>query len=349
MPGLRVGPRVFLSPPEGGAGFRQCHAASLALLPTGELLAAFFGGTKEGAGDCAIWLAHCTHGLWQAPRRILAEPGMPHWNPVLHADGARLLLFYKAGGTVHSWQTRVAVSTDRGISWGAPRELVPDDPMPRGPVKNKLLVLADGAWLAPGSVEDARHWDAFVDRSADRGASWTLSPIPLSHGHPASTGGGTPWQGLAANRLWESDPARAFAWDGVIQPSLWESMPGCVHALLRSTRGVAYRSDSADGGLTWSAACPTPLANNNSGLDLARRSDGTLVLACNPVSGNWSARTPLVLMTSTDNGASWQQAAILEDADGEFSYPAIIPTPDGGLHVAYTWNRAAIAWRAITR
>lgn len=344
---LAAGPRIFLSPPSGGAGFAQCHAASIAAYADGSLRVAFFAGSKEGAADTAIWLARGDGTTWQAPRPILAEAGLAHWNPVLHADGTRLLLFYKTGASVHDWRTRLAVSEDGGARWSAPRALIAGDPRPRGPVKNKLLVLADGTWLAPGSTEDARHWDAFVDRSDDRGASWQLAPIPIVHRPPAAPGSDL-WQGLAQDALWESDPARAFAWDGVIQPSLWESAPGIVHALMRSTRGAIYRSDSRDGGRSWCAAYPTSLANNNSGLDLARLADGLLVLACNPVAGNWRARSPLVLLTSRDNGETWQQAAVLEEEDGEFSYPAIIPAADGGgLHIAYTWNRKAIVWRGI--
>ncbi len=344
---LVVGPRAFLSPPGGGAGFRECHAATLAMLPDGSLIAAFFAGTREGAADTAIWIARRGGRAWQPPRRGIAEPGVAHWNPVLHADAARLLLFHKTGPTVHAWTTRLAVSTDAGATWSAPRPLVAGDATPRGPAKNKLLVASDGAWLAPGSTEDPRHWDAFIDRSTDHGETWALAPIPLTHRTPAAPGDGL-WRGLEAGALWENDPARAFAWDGVIQPTLWESAPGTVHALMRSTRGTIQRSDSLDGGRSWSAAYPTALANNNSGLDLARLADGTLVLACNPVAGNWRARTPLALLLSADNGETWREEAVVEDADGEFSYPALIPAPDGAtLHIAYTWNRRAIVHRAI--
>ena len=344
---LAAGSRHFLSPPGGGAGFRQCHAATLAILPDGSLLAAFFAGTKEGAPDTAIWTTRGGGENWQPPRRAIAKPGVAHWNPVLHADGDRLLLFHKTGPTVHDWTTRLAISADAGASWSSPRPLVGGDAMPRGPARNKLLAASDGTWLAPGSIEDATHWDAFIDRSTDRGETWTLAPIPLTHRTPAAPGQGL-WHGLAAGALWESDPIRAFAWDGVIQPTLWESAPGTIHALMRSTRGAVHRSDSTDGGRTWSAACPTRLPNNNSGLDLARLADGTLVLACNPVAGNWRARTPLALLLSADNGETWRQEAVLEDEDGEFSYPALITSPDGtGLHIAYTWNRRAIVHRAV--
>jgi predicted neuraminidase len=111
--------------------------------------------------------------------------------------------------------------------------------------------------------------------------------------------------------------------------------------LLRSTRGRIYRSDSADDGRSWSAAAATSMPNNNSGLDLARLADGRLVLACNPIEGNWGRRSPLTLFGSADNGTTFAPLYELESGDGEFSYPAVI-APADGVHVTYTWNRTNI-------
>jgi predicted neuraminidase len=327
--------------PDGRAPFGNCHASTIVELPGDDLLVAYFAGRREGEGDVAIWLSRCAGGRWAAPVRAFAEDGLAHWNPVLHAEGALVWLFYKVGPTVHEWTTRVAVSEDAGRTWSPPRPLVPGDAAPRGPVKNKLIVLASGDWLAPGSVETNRTWDAFVDRSADRGATWRRSDVPIVHTEGGGSGAGGVWQGLRDAALWETDLDRVFRWDGVIQPSLWESAPGHVHMLLRSTRGRIYRSDSADAGLTWCAAYATALPNNNSGLDLARLADGRLVLACNPIEGNWGRRSPLSLLGSADNGESWEKLLDLEDADGEFSYPAVI-AGEGGVRVTYTWNRRTI-------
>lgn len=85
---------------------------------------------------------------------------------------------------------------------------------------------------------------------------------------------------------------------GVIQPTLWQSSGADVHALLRSDTGHVYRADSADGGKTWGPARRSGLPNNNSGLDVARLADGTLVLAYNPTAGEWAARYPLRLAIS---------------------------------------------------
>ena len=165
--------------------------------------------------------------------------------------------------------------------------------------------------------------------------------MPFAHQRNPGAGGASVWTGLAANALWETSLDRVFRWDGVIQPTLWESAPGQVHMLLRSTRGRVFRSDSADGGRSWCAAYPTALPNNNSGLDLARLPGGRLVLAFNPVEGNWGRRYPISLAWSDDNGQTWDVLCDLETEDGEFSYPAVLAA-EGELHVTYTWNRTNI-------
>jgi predicted neuraminidase len=57
---------------------------------------------------------------------------------------------------------------------------------------------------------------------------------------------------------------------------------------------------------------------------------------------NWGPRTPLCLALSEDEGRSWQEELRLEQGPGEYSYPAIIQTSDGRLHVTYTWRRERI-------
>lgn len=333
--------------PHDHAYFEQCHASTLVTLSDGVPLVGYFAGMKEGSGDTAIWLSRRTAQGWEAPQRVIAEPGLAHWNPVLHQHAGRLGLFYKVGPDVHHWATRVTVSDDEGVTWSRPVALVGQDPLPRGPVKNKLLVMSNGEWLAPGSIEDDRHWDAFVDISADNGQNWQSHNVPLLHITPAAGEQDQLWQGLQQNALWETELHRVFQWDGVIQPTAWESAPGKIHLLMRSTRGFLYRSDSDDYGRHWSQAYATTVPNNNSGIDVVRLSDGTLVLACNPIGNNWGQRTPLSLLVSYDNGAHWETEQVIEHEDGEFSYPALIVN-DNQLCLTYTWNRKNIVYCALT-
>lgn len=254
-------------------------------------------------------------------------------------DNGELILFYKVGRLLKDWYTLFKVSQDQGRTWSEPVELVAGDRGGRGPVRNKLIVLADGTWLAPGSTEDG-IWQAFVDRSEDQGGHWTKSGgIRIPDIDYSSI------QAVTDSDIPVSE--QSFAGRGVIQPALWESEPGKVHMLLRSTEGFIYRSDSADGGRTWCDAYPTSLPNNNSGIDLVKLDNGMLVLVCNPVGVNWGPRTPLVFMVSKDNGRSWSCEFILEDEEGEFSYPAMI-AQGNHLYLTYTWKRESIAFRKIS-
>jgi predicted neuraminidase len=299
--------------------FRSCHAATLMAFPEGGLIAAWFGGTAEGDPDVDIWFARREGGIWSVPERAAGMTGIAHWNPVLfQGDCGEVHLYYKIGPTIPEWVTMRTISRDQGRTWSEPVPLAEGDIGGRGPVRNKPIVLGDGTWLAPASVETAERWDAFTDLSADGGKTWIKSAmVPLDH---ASLRG-----------------------KGIIQPTLWESGPNRVHMLLRSTEGYIYRSDSIDNGRTWCAAYPTSLPNNNSGIDLVKLNNNALVLVHNPVMGNWAARTPLVCSVSEDNGLTWEERFVLEDEPGEYSYPAIVAVGNRTCLV-YTWRRERIAF-----
>ncbi len=320
--------------------FASCHASTLVSLADGTVLAAWFGGTRESADDVAIWLSVRSSGIWSAPEEAADEEGLPHWNPVLFSpDGRRVFLYYKVGKTIPNWETRVMESPDGGRTWTEPRPLVPGDRGGRGPVRNKPIVLHDGTWLAPASVETNEYWDAFVDISTDHDASWGMSgwvPLPQKRNLSQEKRVSPPNPPLV--------PESSFAGRGVIQPTLWESQPQHVHMLLRSTAGWVYRSDSTDGGRNWCAAYPTELPNNNSGIDVVQTEPGCLVLVYNPIGSNWGERTPLSMAVSMDNGQIWQNAFVLEDDPGEYSYPAIVSPAGDRVLITYTWRRERIAF-----
>jgi predicted neuraminidase len=52
-------------------------------------------------------------------------------------------------------------------------------------------------------------------------------------------------------------------------------------------------------------------------------------------------RSPLNVALSRD-GIAWSRVVVLESDPGEYSYPAVIQTADGLVHVTYTWKRERI-------
>jgi predicted neuraminidase len=310
----------LLFPP--GTIIPQCHASTVAALADGRLAAAWFAGSAEGAPDTAIRGALFADGQWSVPQRWFRVSEEAHWNPVLGiAPDGRLHIWFKVGRDCAQWRTWHALSPDGGETWSTAEPFLPDDVLARGPVRCPPIITTRGTWLAGGSEEqrpdaDGRRWWPFIERSSDGGRRWTATPIRLISTAPAGTGG--------------------------IQPTLWESSAG-IHCLLRTGLGHLYRSDSADDGQSWCPAYPTALPNNNSGVAVAALGDGRLLLAWNPVSGDWGARTPLRLSLSDDNGQTWRTLRDLAEGFGEFSYPAIAVGSDC-LTVTWTDRRQTIGW-----
>lgn len=293
------------------APFAQCHASTIAETASG-LVAAWFGGTAEGHPDVGIWLSRRDKSVWSPPFEVVSSRSSGKgrqacWNPVLVCPaGGPLLLFYKLGPSPSRWQGMMTASEDGGLTWAEPRGL-PNGMI--GPVKNHPLEFLDGSLLC-GSSTEKEGWRVHFETTADKGRTWRRTP-PINDGRDV----------------------------GLIQPALLRSGTEGVISLMRSTAGRIYFARSGDRGATWSNPEPLDLPNPNSGIDAVTLRDGRHVLVYNPVS---AGRSPLAMVLSQD-GRRWKQSLILEDERGaEFSYPAVIQTADGMVHVTYTWKRLRI-------
>jgi predicted neuraminidase len=302
------------------AAFPSCHASTILETSPGRFIAAWFGGTAEGNKDVAIWLSRRNGSAWSAPEKIAEEPGQPCWNPVLFRERETrdVLLFYKAGPSPQTWSGFYKRSRDAGETFSE-SYILPAGLL--GPIKNKPVQLEDGTILAPTSNESYKTWACWIERSGDRGRSWTRQG-PIVH------------------------PDNPY---GIIQPSILQRRDGSLFMLTRS-RGIGQicMSTSRDGGITWSPATAVEaLPNPNSGIDAVTLRDGRHALVYNPTH---QGRTPLALAISSDDGATWKNIVTLEDEPGEYSYPAIIQGSDDSLHITYTWKRQRIRhqWFALS-
>ncbi len=306
----------------GKAAFAQCHASTIAEGPQG-LVAAWFGGTREGHRDVGIWLARKINGRWTEPVEVAngLQPGtgkatperFPCWNPVLFQPRqGPLLLFYKVGRSPRVWWTMLMSSTDGGRTWSTPRRL-PEGQL--GPVRNAPIQLPDGTLLCGASTEN-NGWKVHFERSPDLGKSWS--------------------------RTGPVNDTRTF---GVIQPTFLTYPDGRIQALCRSRQSVIVETWSTDGGKTWSTMSATRLPNPNSAIHGVTLQDGRHLLIYNhTIDGGKSPRDREMLnvAVSTD-GKDWKQVLVLErEPNCEFSYPFVIQSRDGLVHVTYTWKRRRI-------
>lgn len=146
----------------------------------------------------------------------------------------------------------------------------------------------------------------------------------------------TPDNGLT----WERTPFLNGKEIRAIQPAILLHKEGLLQMLCRSTGSKILSSFSEDNGRTWSELTATTLPNPNSGIDAVTLSNGKHLLVYNhQVKGR-----NILNVAISDDGAIWKAAALLENEtdNSEFSYPAVIQTSDGMIHITYTWNRKLI-------
>ena len=301
--------------------FASAHASTIADSGKG-LVAAWFGGTREGASDVGIWVSRQTNGRWTQPVEVATgqqADGTRHpcWNPVLfQMPDKSLTLFYKVGPSPQTWWGMRRTSRDGGETWSDGRRL-PDGIL--GPIKNKPVRLPDGTIVSPASTETLEKpskWRVHFERSTDGGATWSVVRPPDRPDAP---------------------PIDA------IQPSILIHPKGRLQAVGRTRSQRVFETWSDDGGKTWSAVTLTVLPNPSAGTDAVTLADGRHLIVYNHTA---TERTPLNIALSRD-GKQWEAGVILESEPGEYSYPAVIQTADGLVHVTYTWKRLRIKHAVI--
>lgn len=293
------------------APFPECHASTIAETPAG-LVISWFGGTKEGNQDVGIWLSRFEEGKWTPPVEVAngvesESKRFPCWNPVLfQVPGGPLQLFYKVGPSPSTWWGAMLTSHDAGKTWGKSQRL-PDKIL--GPIKNKPLMLGDGRMVAASSTEHD-GWRVHLEATNSLGFNWSQSK-PLN------------------------DPKVIQA----IQPTLLVHPEKKLQMLCRGRgTGKIVEGWSNDNGRTWSELKTIELPNPNSGIDGVTLANGNQLLVYNHTT---KGRSPLNVAISED-GVKWLAGAVLEHEPGEFSYPAVIQSADGLVHITYTWKRKKI-------
>ena len=274
-------------------------------MPDGGLVCLHYaGGPREPHDDNIVLITRSDDDgdTWTEAEVIFDHPHRGVWCTELFVEAGTPCAFVhtlEAASSYCDLHTYRSWTHDSGRTWTEPASL----PGSNCHVSTRQgIVLSDGAWLFPvywqeqvsgfawarqpdgRSVSPNRDWPfrCGVMRSVDSGESFT------QHGYIAH----------ADVTLWE--------------PNVQEVGEGRLIMLMRAEgAGSLWRSDSCDGGLSWSEPHPTDTPNPSTKLTLLEH-EGALILVNNPnpVKGE---RKPLELWVSHDRGATWPTQVKLAD------------------------------------
>ena len=105
------------------------------------------------------------------------------------------------------------------------------------------------------------------------------------------------------------------------------------------------RSESLDGGRTWSDGQETAFKNPNAAVDFLQLMNGHHLLIFNDSFGE---RTPLTVALSTDGDKTYPlKRNLIEGTGGDHGYPYAIQTDDGKIHLIFTANQRTTIYHAV--
>jgi predicted neuraminidase len=282
--------------PANTSGFNL--GPSIALLPDGRLIAAWFSSPSEGAESQRIVQAFSADQgrTWGEATVVQDFPGKADFDPALFVAGKETFLFFSAfNPQIDIYFLR---SSDSAKTWTDPVKLN----QPNHTTRSNGIVLSTGELLAPLHLRGTKAGG--VMKSRDGGKTWTRFGAVST---PLGQGG---------------------------EPTIAETKSGVIHMLLRTKDGQLWRSISRDKGETWSVTEKTGLTSTSSASHLLCTRDGTLVLTYNP--GPDPLRFPLHMRLSRDEGKTWSEPTLLADRPAKVGgwsvcYPTLTELADGTI------------------
>ena len=317
---------------------QSVHSATAVELADGKLRAFWYGGTREGASDVAIYTSVYSpeDGTWSTERAVMTRELAQRQlhrsirklgNPVAGRDrGGRLCLFFvsvSVGGWAGS-AINLTTSGDEGVTWSPAQRLVSSPFFNISTlVKGAPLRISDGTVALPAYHEFVGKFGELL--RVDAGGR-VVGKTRMSWG------------------------------DSSLQPVIMPRSQSEAVAFMRyagDPPGRVLVTRSSDAGRHWTAPEKTALPNPNAAVGGVLLAGGPLLLAFNNAEAN---RESLDLALSADFGASWRMARSLESGSqpqrapvAEYSYPWVMQDRAGNVHVLYTWGRSRIKHAVFNR
>lgn len=337
---------------------QHTHGSSIVYLPNGDLLAAWFQGSGERtADDVKIMGARLKKGekTWSKPFLMADTYNIPDCNPVLFLNHHKKLFLVWIAVQANHWEnsilkyrTSVNYKNDGAPEWDWQGNILlkPDDDFAKEvAAKFKELPKNTSGWgtYAP------RYDDMIIKASHDkskRSFGWMTRIHPLLlPGNKIllplySDGFNLSLVAISNNDGETWYPSLPIVGRGNVQPSLIQKEDGTIIAYMRDNGDAPARvqvSTSSDQGKSWTAAEKTNIPNTAS-VEVLALQDGKWAFIGNDED---DGRYRLSLYLSDDEGKTWKWKMSVENdktKKGRFSYPSMIQTPDGLLHITYSYQ-----------
>ena len=334
---------------------QHVHSSSIVELPNGDLLVCWFQGSGERtANDVVIIGSRLKKGEtnWSKPFLMADTPGQPDCNPVLFLNNNDKLFLVWIAVMANSWETsilKVRTTTDHDGA-GAPNWEWQDIILMKPGIEFEERVKTqfekygrkDLAWAEYALPYEEMLIEAAKDpRKRETGWMSRTHPIILDNGKillPLYSDGFN--FGLIAisedkGETWK--PGLPIIGRGLNQPSLVVRNDGSIIAYMRDDGdepGRILTSRSDDEAYSWTYAQKSEIPNPGASIEIIKLKSGNWVLVYNDVD---DGRYSLAAAISDDEGKSWKWKKKLENQEGSsFSYPSVIQTKDGKIHITYS-------------
>ncbi|RYU95433.1 sialidase family protein [Emticicia agri] len=337
---------------------KHVHGSSIVSLPNGDFLTVWFQGSGERtADDVRIMGARLKKGekTWSEPFLMADTPNIPDCNPVLFLNQENKLFLVWIAVQANKWEQsilRFKTSTDYNQSgapvwnWQDNILLKPNDDFARE-VAAKLKSLPDThhGWAGYAPEYDEMITEASKD-ATKRSIGWMtrIKPLLMPNGRIVlplySDGFNLSMMAISEDNGTTWRPSLPLVGRGPIQPAVVQKKNGNLIAYMRDSGDSPPRvhySESTDKGETWSASVKMDIPNTAS-VELLVLNDGRWAFLGNDI---YNGRYQLSLYLSDDEGKTWKWKTRMEDHDpkkGGFSYPSLIQTKDGLLHMTYSYH-----------
>jgi predicted neuraminidase len=292
------------------------HVPTIAALPDGSLVVAWFGGQWEGSLDNSVLLSRSEDDgtTWSAPATVIpaTDEESITADPLLFQTG-RLWLLYRlrqgsgTGSRVSDLKAYAISSLDGGLTWDEPRLVDLGKDRTFGPLNPPVI--------PDGRLAFGYYWRDFDSRQTHIGMAIASPDL----------------------RTWESRGDVMLQDRRTLEPVLVSDPAGILYLYIRTDLNRIYRSVSIDNGFTWTRPEPLNVPSPDSMSDVHRLTDGRYLVAWN---NHPDSRDYLAVGVFSDSRLDTLQQYQLVPRQGETgaNYPRLI-IQEGEVLTAFSWIR----------